>query len=105
MTDDERAVDNLLKKNKLGALYNLGASIRDYDPDHYEHDKKTAENVHYLMNKTRKRNLGEDIDDALDEQGADQDIEMDLAMDINMSDDYNDGDPFGDEQEYDGGYD
>jgi hypothetical protein len=105
MTDDERAVDNLLKKNKLGALYNLGASIRDYDPDHYEHDKKTAENVHYLMNKSRKRNLGEDIDDALDEQGADHDIELDLAMDINMSDDYNDGDPFGDEQEYDGGYD
>ena len=105
MTDDERSVDNLLKKNKLGALYNLGTGIRDYDPDHYEHDKQTAENVHYLMNKSRKRNLGEDIDDALDEQGADRDIDLDLAMDMNMSDDYNDGDPFGDEQENDGGYD
>jgi hypothetical protein len=36
---------------------------------------------------------------------TDRDIDYDIAMDMNLSDDYNDGDPWGDETENYGDYD
>ena len=36
---------------------------------------------------------------------TDQEIDMDLAMDMNPSDDYDDGDPWGEENENYGEYD
>jgi hypothetical protein len=110
MTDEARAVDTILKHHKLGALYSLGMSkgIKEYDPEHFEHDKKIAENVSRLQNKL-KRTKGAldniDLDDAIDEMVTDQEIDMDLAMDMNPSDDYDDGDPWGEETENYGDYD
>ena len=110
MTDDARAVDTILKHHKLGALYSLGMSkgIKEYDPEHFEHDKKIAENVSKLQNKLKRTKGAVDnmeLDDAIDEMTTDQDIDMDLAMDMNLSDDYDDGDPWGEETENYGDYD
>jgi hypothetical protein len=104
MTDEARAVDTMLKHHKLGPLYSLGMSkgIREYDPDHFEHDKKIAENVAKIQNKLRKTKMNSDnidLDDAIDEMNVERDIDMDLALDMNTTDDYNDGDPWGDEMD------
>ena len=99
MTEEKRAVDTILKHNKLGPLYSLGLSkgIKEYDPDNYDHDKKVSEKVAEIL-KNRQRDGGdEDIDDALDEMNLENEIEMDLAEDMNHTDDYNDGDPWGEE--------
>jgi hypothetical protein len=104
MTDEERAVDTILKHHKLGELYSLGMSkgIKEYDPEHFEHDKRIAENVTKIQNQLRKNvGIAEDIDmdDAIDEIRLQQEINEDLAMDMNQTDDYDDGDPWGDEVE------
>ena len=109
MTDDARAVDTILKHHKLGALYSLGMSkgIKEYDPEHFEHDKKIAENVSKLQNKLKRTKGAVDnieLEDAIDEMVTDQEIDMDLAMDMNPSDDYDDGDPWGEENENYGDY-
>jgi hypothetical protein len=110
MSDEARAVDTILKHHKLGALYSLGMSkgIKEYDPEHFEHDKRIAENVAKIQNKL-KRTQGTsddiDLDDAIDEMATDREIDFDIAMDMNLNDDYNDGDPWGDETENFGEYD
>lgn len=102
MSDEARAVDTILKHHKLGPLYSLGMSkgIKEYDQDHFEYDKKIAENVARIQNSLRRQGaLGDDmdIDDAIDEINVEREIDMDLAMDTNPTDDYNDGDPWGEE--------
>jgi len=99
MTEEKRAVDTILKHNKLGPLYSLGLSkgIKEYDPDNYDHDKKVAEKVAEIIKKRQITGDEEDIDDALDEMNLENEIEMDLAADMNQTDDYNDGDPWGEE--------
>ena len=111
MTDDQRAVDTILKHHKLGPLYSLGMSkgIKEYDPEHFEHDKQIAENVIKIQNKLKKKGaLGDDVDldldDAIEEMNVDREIDEDLAMDMNSTDDYDDGDPWGDEQDNVGDY-
>ena len=111
MTDDQRAVDTILKHHKLGPLYSLGMSkgIKEYDPEHFEHDKQIAENVAKIQNKLKKKGaLGDDvdldIDDAIEEMNLEKDINEDLAMDMNSTDDYDDGDPWGDETDNVGDY-
>lgn len=110
MSDEARAVDTILKHYKLGPLYSLGMSkgIKEYDPEHFEYDKKIAENVSKIQNKLRKRgSAGDDmdLDDAIEQMETDRDIDMDIAMDMNPTDDYDDGDPWGDEGENFGEYD
>jgi len=110
MSDEARTVDTILKHYKLGPLYSLGMSkgIKEYDPEHFEYDKKIAENVAKIQNKLRKRGSdGDDIDldDAIEQMETDREIDMDIAMDMNPTDDYNDGDPWGDEGENFGEYD
>ena len=106
LTDEARAVDTILKSYKLGPLYSLGLSkgIKEYDPEHFEHDKKIAEEVAKIQ---RKRMVTDDIDieDAIDEMNIEKDIEMDIAQDMNYTEDYDDGDPWGEEQENYGDYD
>ena len=104
MSEEERAVDNILKHFKLGALYSIGLSkgIREYDPDNYDHDKKVSEKVSEIQNKLRRngateRDIDMEIDDALDEMNVDMEIDADIAMDMNVTDDYDDGDPWGEE--------
>jgi len=103
MSEEERAVDTVLKHNKLGPLYSIGLSkgIREYDPENFEHDKQVAEKVAEIQNRLRReRGTQEmDMDDMANEINEEHDIEMDLAMGINRSEDYDDGDPWGDEAE------
>ena len=102
LSDEARAVDTILKHHKLGPLYSLGMSkgIKEYDPEHFEYDKQIAENVAKLQNKLRKQGSGGDdidLDDAIEQIANDRDIELDIANDMNMTDDYDDGDPWGEE--------
>jgi len=109
MSDEQRAVDTILKHHKLGPLYSLGMSkgIKEYDPEHFEHDKQIAENVAKIQNKLRRRGQGDDmdLDDAIEQMATDREIEVDIAMDMNPTDDYDDGDPWGEEVENSGDYD
>jgi len=106
MTEDERAVDTILKHHKLGPLYSIGLSkgIKEYDPENFDHDKKVAEKVAEIQNKLKRqkvadRDLDLALDDALEDMAEEQEIDVDLAMDMNMTDDFDDGDPWGDEVE------
>lgn len=104
MSDEARAVDTILKHHKLGSLYSLGMSkgIKEYDPEHFEHDKRIAETVSKIQNNLRKRGSdGDDfeVEDAVEQMLIDREIDMDIAMDANPTDDYDDGDPWGDEGE------
>lgn len=110
LSDEARAVDTILKHHKLGPLYSLGLSkgIKEYDPEHFEHDKKIAENVSKIQSKLRRtKGIVDDmdLDDAIDEMMMDREIDVDIAMDMNPTDDYDDGDPWGDEVENFGEYD
>jgi len=110
MTEETRAVDTILKHHKLGPLYSLGLSkgIKVYDPDNFDHDKKVAEKVSEILKK-RQRNdqidVDLDIDDEIEEMNLENEIEIDIAEDMNQTDDYNDGDPWGEELDNDIDYD
>ena len=106
MTEETRAVDTILKHHKLGPLYSLGLSkgIKEYDPNNFDHDKKVAEKVLEIQNRLKRTGEDIDIDEALDEMTLENEIEMDIAEDINQTDDYNDGDPWGEEGENDNDY-
>jgi hypothetical protein len=104
MTQEEREVDTILKNNKLGPLYSIGVSkgIKTYNPYIYEHDKDTAEKVAELQKKLNKRGVTDDdmdmeMNDAIDEMNVEREIDNDLANDFNTTDDYDDGDPWGEE--------
>jgi hypothetical protein len=102
VTDEQRSVDTILKKNKLGPLYSIGLSkgIREYDPDNFEHDKLVSEEIAKYLNT----NPDGDIYDMIDEMNVQKDIDKDNALNMNNTDDYNDGDPWGDELENNGDY-
>jgi hypothetical protein len=112
MSEDERVVDTILKHHKLGPLYSIGLSkgIKEYDRDNFDHDKKVAEKVAEIQNKLKRnrvvdRDIEFEMDDALADIDAEREIDLDVALDMNMTDDYNDGDPWGEEEENDGDYD
>jgi hypothetical protein len=112
MTQEEREVDTILKHNKLGPLYSIGVSkgIKTYNPYIYEHDKYTAEKVSELQKKLNKRgvtdiNMDMEMNDAIDEMNTEREINKDLANDFNTTDDYDDGDPWGEEAEDSHDYD
>ena len=112
MSEEERTVDTILKHHKLGSLYSIGLSkgIKEYDPDNFDHDKKVAEKVAEIQNKLKRnrvadRDMDLETDDALAEMDDQREIDLDVALDMNMTDDYNDGDPWGEEEENNGDYD
>jgi hypothetical protein len=92
-------------------LYSLGLSkgIKEYDPNNYEHDKKVAERVSEIQNRLKRQRGAdvdmEDMDEAMDEMDVEREIDEDIAMDMNQTDDYDDGDPWGEEAENNGDYD
>ncbi len=111
VTEEQREVDNILKFHKLGPLYSIGLSkgIKNYDPDNFDHDKEVAEKVAEIQRKIKKSGLASqdedfDLNDALNEMQLEKDIATDLAADFNPTDDYDDGDPWGDEREDFGDY-
>jgi hypothetical protein len=106
LTDEGREVDTILKHHKLGSVYSIGLSkgIKEYDPENFDHDKKVSERVAEIQNRLRRQKGREaemdvDIDDALDDMNVETEIEEDIAMDMNQTDDYDDGDPWGEETE------
>ena len=93
MTEEERMVDTMFKKNKLG-MYNIGAEIQYYDDDTFEKDKKVAENIAKLQ---KKANINVNIDgEGGDEGEEEQGYNLSL-----IGEDFMDGDPYGEEYEYD----
>jgi len=105
MTEDERAVDTILKHTKLGPLYSIGLSkgLREYDPENFDHDKQVAEKVsqiqHKLVNKgSTDTTIDMDIDEAIENEMVEKEIDED-AYQMNQTDDWDDGDPWGEEQE------
>lgn len=106
LTEEERAVDTALKHNKIGALYTLGTGkkLMQYNEDHFMHDKAIAENVAKIQKRLQRRN-NVDFDDVVEDMHEAEFIDRDNAMNVNDTDDYNDGDPWGEEGENEEDYD
>jgi hypothetical protein len=101
MTQEERDVDTLLKGLKLG-MYAIGESkaLRFYDEDQFEEDKTRNEKIAKLEKKLKTGNVDDtDVQDDDYNENADDDERRELAM--NEDEDYQDGDPFGDERDDD----
>ena len=82
----------------------MSKGIKEYDIDNFDHDKQVAERVASIQNQLRRKgriDVDQDaqIDEAIDDMNLEQEIEMDNAMDMNPTDDFDDGDPWGDEVE------
>ena len=112
MSDEGRAVDTILKHFKLGPLYSIGLSkgIKEYDPENFDHDKQVAERVFEIQNKLKRRGVNEqnmdlEMDAEIEEYEVEKGIQKDIASDFNVTDDYNDGDPWGEELEDRDNYD
>jgi hypothetical protein len=104
MTEEMREVDMIKKANKIG-VWERGVSkgLKQYDPETYEHDKEVAQKIAEMQSELRRnggnvtdQNMDIMMEDALDEMAAEEmdRAEMDFA---NLGEDYEDGDPFGDE--------
>jgi hypothetical protein len=105
MTEEQRAVDTILKHHKLGPLYSIGLSkgLREYNPENFDHDKKVAEKVAEIQNKLKRKGVSDvdlefEVDNTIDEEREEREIDND-AYQMNTSDDWDDGDPWGEEQE------
>jgi hypothetical protein len=99
MTQEERDIDTTLKGLKLG-MYSIGESkaLRFYDQDQFEEDKKRNEQIEKLEKKSKKQ-LQDDVE--LDDEQMELDAEANEAEELmmNTDEDYDNGDPYGDEYE------
>jgi hypothetical protein len=104
MTEELREVDMIKRANKIG-VWERGVSkgLKQYDPETYEHDKEVAQKIAEMQSQLRRngenvteQNMDIMMEDALDEMAAEEldQAEMDFA---NLGEDYDDGDPYGDE--------
>ena len=103
MTQEERDIDTMNKKMGIG-MYALGESkaLRFYDQDQFEEDKKRNEKMAILERKMKGNNTSVDnvdLDDAEYEDHVND--EEDEEFNLNMSEEYDDGDPYGDERDED----
>lgn len=107
MTDEERNIENILKINKLGLWSKgLSKSIKEYDAENYDEEREMMTKLASLEKNVKKNanvtdeNFEMYADDYLEDQTA-QDMAEQEDYDIlaGMDDDYNDGDPWGYEQE------
>jgi hypothetical protein len=109
LTDEERAVDNILKINKLGVWSKgLTKGIKEYDPENYDQEKEMTEKIATIEKNIRQKNANvtdSNIDmffeDALDELDTEEFVNHDEIMMGNINEDNYDGDPFGDEIDQD----
>jgi hypothetical protein len=104
MTQEERDIDTMLKGLKLG-MYGIGESkaLRFYDQDQFEEDKVRNEKISKLEKKSKTGNVDDaDVQDDDYENEADRDEGEELTM--NEDEDYQDGDPYGDERDDDNDY-
>jgi hypothetical protein len=106
LTEEERAVDTIMKVHKLGVWSKgLSKAIKVYDPENYDQDKLMAEKVVELQNKLRNRgdvndrNVDVLMDDLINEMDNADYIDAEEYDMRHMDEDYNDGDYYGDERE------
>ena len=105
-SEEERTVDNLFKKYKLGD-WNKGLQkglteyvAEDYDNTMEETDKyKQYEKQlkHHDMHGNNYDDNVDDLDTFIEEQQADEDIDNENRDMASMNEDYMDGDYYGDE--------
>jgi len=108
MTEEERAVDTILKVNKLGAWSKgLMKGIKEYDPENYDQEKEMTEKIAEIEKGIRRnanvtdRNADMFFEDALAEMDTDDFVNGDEVLMGDINEDNQDGDPFGDEREQD----
>jgi|694.fasta_scaffold11383_8 hypothetical protein len=101
MTQEERDVDTTLKGLKLG-MYGIGQSkaLRFYDEDQFEEDKKRNEKISMLEKKSKKP-LADDVDFEDDQYNSQVDADEATELMMNDNEDYQDGNPYGDEPDGD----
>ena len=97
LNEEAREIDTIFKHFKLGDIYSIGLSkgVKEYDPETFDHDKKVAERVALLNNKSRRVNR--DVDEIAEDMDVEREEAEDLARNVNTTDDYDDGDPWGEE--------
>jgi hypothetical protein len=106
LDDEQREVENVLKIYKLG-VWSTGLSkgIREYDPENYEHERQVSERIAEIQNGLRRtgaideNNMDIDLEDALDDMEAQDFADADELQMGDIGEDYEDGDPYGDEQD------
>jgi len=103
LDDEQREVENVLKIYKLG-VWSTGLSkgIKEYDPENYEHEKEVSRRIAEIQNGLRRtgaieENADLDLDDALDDMIAQDFIDADELQMGDLGEDYDDGDPYGEE--------
>jgi hypothetical protein len=108
MTEEERAVDTILKVNKLGAWSKgLMKGIKEYDPENYDQEKEMTEKIAEIEKGIRRntnvtdRNADMFFEDALAEMDTDDFVNGDEVLMGDINEDNQDGDPFGDERDQD----
>ena len=103
MTQEERDIDTMNKKMGIG-IYALGESkaLRFYDQDQFEEDKKRNEKMAILERKIKGNNTSVDNVDLDDAEYEDRvNDEENEEFNLNMNEEYDDGDPYGDERDED----
>ena len=99
MTDEDRAVDNILKINKLG-VWDRDAE-KHYVADDNDSQKLLMLKIAEMERKAENQGLNEtDADLFMDEAMDDLDTQVGIDTELSMghlNEDYMDGDPFGDE--------
>jgi hypothetical protein len=103
LDDEQREVENVLKIYKLG-MWSTGLSkgIKEYDPENYEHEKEVSRRIAEIQNGLKRNgaideNMDLDFEDALDDMEAQDFIDADELQMGDIGEDYDDGDPFGEE--------
>ena len=106
MTDEQRNIENVLKMNKLGVWSKgLSKSIKEYDADNYDEEREVMNNLAKIEKNVKKNanvtdaNFEMYADDFLEDQAAQEAADKEVYDIAYMNDDYNDGDPWGEEQE------
>ena len=103
MKDEDRAVDNILKINRLGVWSKgLQKGLTQYIADDNDSEKilmlKIAEMTQRVRDKTGATD--KDLDVFMDEAMDDIDVQAEIDAELNLTglnEDYMDGDPYGDE--------
>ena len=108
MTEELREVDMVKRATKIG-VWERGISkgLKQYDPETYEHDKEVAQKIAEMQSSLRKnaivtdRNMDLYMEDALEDLEAQAFIDMDELDIHNVGENFEDGDPYGDERDAD----
>ena len=113
LNDDERAVDTILKINKLG-VWNKGLTkgLKEYDPENYDQEREIMTKIAEIEKQVRRENANVDdnnldiyMEDYIEQMETDAEIDRENNDMSFMNDDYLDGDYYGDEQENQQEYD